>query len=149
LFANIVNAGYAAIMPRRLIASLLFCFALLMQVLSPVASGVAMEFAEGDSATPGVLLCRLIHDGGAVTKSSLVGSKRSEQAPAPGGAHHDHHSCSLCQIGSNAAFYDSNVAPVAGPVITWLRLDRLGRAEHAVDFHFIRSAFARAPPSFA
>jgi hypothetical protein len=133
----------------RLTASILFCIALLMQVLSPVSSGVAMDVAQGDVPTPGIILCHLIQGSEVFAKPNAAGPADSNQAPAPRESRHDHHSCSLCQIGSNAAFLQCNLAPVAGPVVAWASIACIGRAEPVVTARSFNCAQARAPPFFA
>jgi hypothetical protein len=134
---------------RSWTASILFCLALLLQASAPVASGAAMDVSEIDAPGPEFVLCRLLHGGASAIESDLNAPARPDRAPAPGGTHHHHSACWLCQSGSNAAFYYPYVAPIAGPTTAWMRTNCIPRAERAVEFYFSYGARARAPPSVA
>jgi hypothetical protein len=135
-------------MPPRFLASLLFCLALLMQAASPLANGEMIDASRNGDARLGFVLCRLLHSDQASTKAD-VNSAQSQKAPAPNRAGHDHHSCSLCQLGSNSAFFEPYAPPIVNLYVAWLRPVFVGRVQQIAIFRFIVSPPARAPPSFA
>ncbi len=121
-------------MPRRLVASLLFCVALFVQLAAPLARGVATSQSAPNG--PGfVALCKLLH-----------GEDRGDHGAPSGSGLHDH-SCSLCQTGVNVApllpeqIFKARRAAIPTRVVVVKTRDRVASRL------FLRGPPARAPPA--
>lgn len=123
-------------MSRRWLTALLFVLAMTIQVIVPVANGVAA--AHGLDGQFGHICLGVSHD------------DQGPKQPGHGHQHHHHHDCALCQGSCDgAAPVAARVAGVVTPAVQWtvLRWSFAHQSPNASLRHIAQQA--RAPPHSA
>jgi hypothetical protein len=135
----------------RLLASLLFCVSLLSQALAPAARGAAMPDMAKHASSAALTHCKLLHHTSAATDAGAAtdAATAAKREPASGGSRHDHQSCPLCQLGSNAAPLAPRLEPVIFLRAIESRAEFAVRGDIAIFLPLKRGPPARAPPSLA
>jgi hypothetical protein len=116
---------------------------MLAQVVAPSAASVATS----QDGAAGFAFCKP-HAAQAENAPDAVRLAGSEQRPAGEDPRHDHHSCSICQLGMSATPLDPLALFSFVLNQDWRRSKFVPRVEPVLSFRFNRGAPARAPPSF-